>query len=316
MKKKNLLVTGGSGFIGINLLKTLSKRKEYNIIATYYTSKNFYKVKGVKYIKSNLEVTNQCLKVTEKIDIVIMCAANSSGAAVIEKTPLVHLTPNIRMNLNMLEASHKNKIKKFIFISSNTVYPVSKNSMAESDSNYNFFYKYHTVAWMKKFSEIVCNIYSNKIKSKMQTIIIRPGNLYGPYDKFDPRKAKVIPSLITRVAKRENPIIVWGDGKDLKDFLYIDDFCKILVKIVKREKKFEIFNIASGNSITINSIIEKLVKIEKIKNCRIQYDKTKPKMIPKRLINISKVVREYKFKPSTNIEAGLKKTLAWYKKNY
>ena len=102
------------------------------------------------------------------------------------------------MNLNMLEASHKNKVKKFVFISSNTVYPVSDNSMKENDSNYNFFYKYHTVAWMKKFSEIVCDIYSNKIKSKMQTVIIRPGNLYGPHDKFDPGKAKVVPSLITR----------------------------------------------------------------------------------------------------------------------
>ena len=316
MRKKNLLVTGGSGFIGINLLKILSKRKEYRIFSTYCNSKNFYKVKGVKYIKSNLEVSNQCLKITKKVDIVIMCAANSSGAAVMEKTPLVHLTPNIRMNLNMLEASHKNKVKKFVFISSNTVYPVSRNSMTENDSNYNFFYKYHTVAWMKKFSEIVCDIYSNKIKSKMQTLIIRPGNLYGPYDKFDPDKAKVIPSLISRVVKRENPITVWGDGKDLKDFLYIEDFCKIFDKIVKSEKKFEIFNIASGNSITIKNILDKLIKIEKIKNCVIEYDKTKPTMIPKRLINIGKIKKKYKFKPTTTIEAGLKKTLFWYKKNY
>lgn len=220
------------------------------------------------------------------------------------------------MNLNMLEASHKNKVKKFVFISSNTVYPVSDNSMNENDSNYNFFYKYHTVAWMKKFSEIVCDIYSNKIKSKMQTVIIRPGNLYGPHDKFDPGKAKVVPSLITRVVNRENPIIVWGDGMDLKDFLYIEDFCKILAKIIKSEKKFEIFNIASGNSITIKNILNKLIKIEKIKYCRIKYDKTKPTMIPKRLININKIKKKYKFKPSTTIEAGLKKTIAWYKKNY
>ncbi|WP_440924845.1 NAD-dependent epimerase/dehydratase family protein [Candidatus Pelagibacter sp.] len=316
MKKKNILVTGGSGFVGINLLKILSKKKEYKIISTYLSSKNFYKVKGVKYVRSNLEVANQCLKITENIDIVIMCAANSSGAAVMEKTPLVHLTPNMRMNLNMLEASHKNNVKKFVFISSNTVYPVSDYSMKENDSNYNFFYKYHTVAWMKKFSEIVCDIYSNKIKSKMQTVIIRPGNLYGPHDKFDPGKAKVVPSLITRVVNRENPIIVWGDGMDLKDFLYIEDFCKILAKIVKSEKKFAIFNIASGNSITIKNILNKLIKIEKIKYCRIKYDKTKPTMIPKRLISINKIKKKYKFKPSTTIETGLKKTLAWYKKNY
>tara|TARA_B110000238_G_C16063104_1_gene411444 strand:+ start:74 stop:1027 length:954 start_codon:yes stop_codon:yes gene_type:complete len=312
--KKNLLVTGGSGFIGINLLKVLTKLKKYKITATYFSSKNFYRVKNVKYIKANLEETKSCLKITKNIDIIVMCAANSSGAAVMEKSPLVHLTPNIRMNLNMLEAAHLHSVNKFIFISSNTVYPVSDFAMKEGDVQFNFFEKYHIVGWMKRFSEIVCEIYSKKIKNKMKTIIIRPGNLYGPHDKFDPKKSKVIPSLISKVSARQNPINVWGDGMDLKDFLYIEDFCDVLVKIINRTKNFETYNVASGKSVTIRKILKILIKIEKLENNEIDYDSSKPTMIPKRLINITKIKKQFKFKPSISLEEGLVRTIKWYKK--
>ena len=312
--KKNLLVTGGSGFIGINLLKVLTKLKKYKITATYFSSKNFYRVKNVKYIKANLEETKSCLKITKNIDIIVMCAANSSGAAVMEKSPLVHLTPNIRMNLNMLEAAHLHSVNKFIFISSNTVYPVSDFAMKEGDAQFNFFEKYHIVGWMKRFSEIVCEIYSKKIKNKMKTIIIRPGNLYGPHDKFDPKKSKVIPSLISKVSARQNPINVWGDGMDLKDFLYIEDFCDVLVKIINRTKNFETYNVASGKSVTIRKILKILIKIEKLENNEIDYDSSKPTMIPKRLINITKIKKQFKFKPSISLEEGLVRTIKWYKK--
>lgn len=311
--KKNLLVTGGSGFIGINLLKALTKLKKYKITATYFSSKNFYRVKNVKYIKANLEEKKSCLKVTKNIDLIVMCAANSSGAAVMEKTPLVHLTPNIRMNLNMLEAAHLHSVNKFIFISSNTVYPVSDFAMKEGDAQFNFFEKYHIVGWMKRFSEVVCEIYAKRIGKKMKTIIIRPGNLYGPHDKFDPKKSKVIPSLISKVSAKQNPINVWGDGKDLKDFLYIKDFCDVVLKIINRAKNFETYNVASGRSVTIRKILKILIKIEKLKKSNIYYDSSKPTMIPKRLINISKIKKQFNFKPSISLEKGLAQTIRWYK---
>jgi GDP-L-fucose synthase len=311
--KKNLLVTGGSGFIGVNLLKELSKLKKYKITATYFKAKNFYKVNKVKYIKTDLEKLKNCHKVSKNIDIVVMCAANSSGAAVMDKTPLVHLTPNIRMNLNMLEAAYSQGVRKFIFISSNTVYPVSNFAMRETDAKFDFFEKYHVVGWMKRFSEIVCEIYSKKIKNPMQTIVVRPGNLYGPHDKFDPAKAKVIPSLIAKIVNRQNPISVWGNGKDLKDFLYIDDFCRALIKIINLNTDFDTFNIASGKSITIKEVLKILMKIENLRNTRVFYDLLKPTMIPKRLISISKIKKQFMYKSLISIEEGLKRTLNWYK---
>jgi GDP-L-fucose synthase len=311
--KKNLLVTGGSGFIGVNLLKELSKLKKYKITATYFKAKNFYKVNKVKYIKTDLEKLKNCHEVCKNIDIIVMCASNSSGAAVMDKTPLVHLTPNIRMNLNMLEAAYSQGVRKFIFISSNTVYPVSNFAMREIDAKFDFFEKYHVVGWMKRFSEIVCEIYSKKIKNPMQTIIVRPGNLYGPHDKFDPAKAKVIPSLIAKIVNRQNPINVWGNGKDLKDFLYIDDFCRALIKIININTDFNTFNIASGKSITIKEVLKILMKIENLRNTRIFYDLSKPTMIPKRLISISKIKKQFAYKSLISIEEGLKRTLNWYK---
>ena len=311
---QKILVKGGSGFIGTNYLKSI-EGKFTKIRSNYFQNDNFSKVNGVEYIKADLENVSDCKELCEDIDIVVMCAAISSGAAIMEKTPLVHLTPNIRMNLNMLEAAYECGVKKFVFISSNTVYPHVDYAVKEGDSQYSFFEKYHVVGWMKKFTEEVCEIYSKKIKKKMTTIVVRPGNLYGPYDKFDIEKSKVIASLIRKVVEKQNPINVWGDGEDLKDFLYIDDFVEGLNKIVFDINKFEVINLASGKGITIKEILNLIIKLEKAENLEVEYDKSKPTMIPKRLINISKAKELLNFNPKTNMEDGLHKTIKWFKEN-
>ncbi len=313
---KNILVTGGSGFIGKNLISSLKKINKYKIFSNFYTNEKFNKPQDVIFKKANLENLNECIDLCVDKNIVVMCAANSSGAAVMEKTPLVHLSPNIRMNVNMLEAAFQTGVEKFIFISSNTVYPHVEFDVKEEDASFEFFDKYYVVGWMKRFSEIVAEIYSKKIKQNdMQTIIVRPGNLYGPNDKFDPEKSKVIPSLIRKVVERQNPIHVWGDGKDLKDFLYIDDFTNALIRIINNVNNYEVLNIASGKGVTIREILSMILKIEKAENLEINYDLSMPTMIPKRLINIEKAKKLINFNPETSLEEGLKKTINWYKSN-
>ena len=313
---KNILITGGSGFVGTNFLKKLSENLDLNLTANYFLNETFNKIKNVNYLKKNLENLNECRDICKNIDVVVMCTANSSGAAVMEKTPLVHLSPNIRMNINMMEAAYEAQVKKFIFISSNTVYPAVDFDVKEEDVNFEFFEKYYVVGWMKRFSEIVAEIYSNKTKNnKMKTIIIRPGNLYGPFDKFDPEKSKVIPSLIRKVVEKQNPLKVWGDGKDLKDFLYISDFIDILEKITLHYNDTNVFNIASGTGITIREILSKIIELEKASDLKIEYDESMPTMIPKRLINIDKAKKILKFEPKVSIGIGLAQTIDWFKKN-
>jgi GDP-L-fucose synthase len=312
--KLKVLVAGASGFIGMNLLTELSKTKSFELFGIYNKKKP--NIKKIKYYKFDLENKANCLRATKDIDIVVMCAAKSSGAKVILNNPMAHLNPNIIMNTHMLEASYINKVKKFIFISSNTVYPNSTRSMKEKDSNYNFFEKYFIVGWMKKFSEMMCLMYSKKIKNPMQTLIIRPGNLYGPYDKYSWNESKVVAATIRKVYEKHNPIEVWGDGKDIKDFLYIDDFIACLVKLIKKNTGvFNIFNVASGKQTTINMVLSKLIKIQKIKNVNIVYNKNIPSLIPVRKIDISKIRKFVRWYPRVSLEKGLKKTLEWYKKN-
>jgi len=247
---------------------------------------------------------------------VLMAAAVSSGAKIIQSNPLIHLNDNILMNTIALEESYKQKVKKFIFLSSNTVYPLTDDAVIEKDARFDFYKSYHIVAWMKRFTEIMCDMYSTKLNQNMNTLIIRPGNLYGPHDKFDWEKSKVIPALIRKIIENDEQINIWGDGKDIKDFLYIDDFIDALYELILNYNKIDIFNIASGMPITINEIIDILKKILNKNNLKVNHDLTKPSMIPIRKINISKIKNKIKWSPTIPMHEGLKKTINWYKGHF
>ena len=306
--KKKIIIIGGSGFIGTNILKKIDKKKNY-VFSTFFKSKKYKNVTGVKYYKGNLKNINFCRKVTKSIDTVIMCAAVSSGAMVMQTNPMFHVDDNIIMNTNILKASSENKVKKFIFISSNTVCPVSLKAMSEKDVNYLLFDKYFNVGWMKIFSEKMCQMYKNK----MNILVIRPGNIFGPNDKFDVVKSKVIPSLIRKFETKKT-IEIWGDGKDIKDFIYIEDFVTILLKLINKPFNFIILNVASGKSISLKKIIDFLSKVYNKKKQNIVYDPSKPTMIPCRRVDIRKLKRFIKFKPKFTLEKGLLKTIKWYQK--
>ena len=306
--RSNILIVGGSGFVGKNILKQIDYT-QYNVYATRNKSKKYLKSNKIKYFKGNLKNLKFCEKITCSIDIVIMCAAVSSGAMIIQNNPMFHVDENIIMNQNILKASAKNKVKKFLFLSSNTVYPVGKKPMKETDMNYNLFSKYFNVGWMKIFSEKLCEMY----KDKMIINIIRPANLYGPYDKFDPARSKVVPALIRKFEK-QNVIEVWGSGKDVKDFLFIEDFVVNLLMVVKKVNKFSILNICSSNSISLIKIINILKKIYKFKQKKIKFNKSKPSMIPYRKISNKKIKSLIKFQLSNSLEEGIIKTVKWYKK--
>lgn len=315
IKGSNILVTGAAGFIGTSLIDRLVEMGA-NVTGTIYTRRPQVNNPNVMYLKADLTKMEDCISVCKGQDYIFMCAANSSGAGVMEKSPLSHLTPNVIMNTQMLAAAYEQKIKKFVFISSNTVYPLTDFAVKEEDVTYKFYQSYHIVAWMKMFSEEMCGMYSNHIKHPMRTLVIRPANLYGPYDKYNRSESKVIAALIRRVAEKENPLKVWGDGNDLKDFLYIDDFINALIKLFSLDSDIGPVNVSSGNSITIKDVIKTLIDISDQSGLEINFDITKPSMIPIRLISNEYVKEITDWHPETTIYEGLKKTFDWYKKFY
>jgi GDP-L-fucose synthase len=311
-RDKSILVAGGNGFVGINLISKLIDLGA-RVRTTIYNNEPQIKFDGVEYLRGDLQDNIFCKQVTRNMDFVFMAAANSSGAAVIEKTPLVHLTPNAIMNTQLLSAAYENNIKKYCFISSNTVYPLTDFAVSEKDVNYDLFEKYFVVGWMKIFSEKMCEMYSTKISKPMATLIVRPGNLFGPFDKFSKSDSKVVASLIRKALEGQSPLEVWGDGNDIKDFLFIDDFISGLLQSFTLKGDFSVFNIASGDRTSIRDLLEVILRKTLNLNLEVIYDSTKPTMIPKRMIDISKIVKEVGWVPEISLESGVEKTITWYK---
>jgi GDP-L-fucose synthase len=312
---KNVLVAGATGFVGSHLTDRLVDLGA-NVTGTVHKTNLANKNPKARYLEVDLEIAKDCELVTKNIEFVFMCAANSSGAEVMTKTPLVHLTPNVIMNSQMLAASYANEVKKFCFISSNTVYPLTDFAVAETDVTGEFFEKYFIVGWMKRFSEIMCEMYAKKINKPMPTLIVRPGNLYGPRDKYKKKESKVIAALIRRSFEKENPFEVWGNGEDIKDFLYIDDFIDALLETFAKSTDFDIFNIASGVPVTIKDVLKDIIEISENQDIEVKFDTSKPTMIPIRMIDISKIKTEIGWQPKISIYDGLKQTYEWYSETY
>lgn len=312
-KGKKVLVAGGAGFVGTNLILKL-KELDAKITATYHRHKPQIKDSTVHYIKADLTQAENCNKAVKGKDYVFMCAANTSGAAVIEKTPLVHVTPNVIMNTLMMEAAYEAGAKKFLFISSNTIYPPFTHSVKEDEAwEAEPFEKYFPVAWMKRFGEKLGEIYSSKIKKTMTVVVVRPANIYGPYDDFNWETSHVISALVRKVIERHNPIEVWGDGKEIKDIIYVEDFIEGILLAMAKINKFTPINIGTGAGVSIKNILDKIIEIEKYHNAKVKYDKLKPTMIKKRILDVSLAKKILKFEFKTGIYEGLNNTINWYK---
>jgi len=313
---KKVLVVGGAGFVGVNLINELLRRGA-EIRATIHEKPPVIDDSRIEYVKVDLTKAEDCAKSVSGMDYVFMCAANTSGAAVIEKTPLVHVTPNVIMNTLMLEAAYVAGVKKYLWLSSNTVYPVADHPVKEDEMmDGEPFDKYYAVAWMKRFGEILCKMYSTKIKEPMTTVVVRPANIYGIYDDFAWETSHVVPALLRKAIERMDPFEVWGDGKDIKDLIYVEDFVEGILLAMEKMEKYDPINIGTGVPVTVRDVLGAALEAADYTDAKIEYDTSKPSMIPKRLIDVSKAESLLGFKAHTTLKEGIRKTVEWYKSTY
>ena len=122
----------------------------------------------------------------------------------------------------------------------------------------------------------------------MKTVVVRPANAYGPYDDFEWETSHVVPALIRRVVERHNPLEVWGDGNDIKDLIFIDDLVEGILLAMEKLDTFEQINIRTGRPISIKEALNTMLKVDNYNDAKVAFDASKPTMIPKRLIDVSK----------------------------
>ena len=229
--------------------------------------------------------------VTTNIDVIFHCAANTTNALDTKVNPLLHVTQNVEMNVNLMEQAWKNKVRKFMYISSNTVYPdLGKNYCYEEENcqTPNIYPVYKAVGNMKRYGETLCDFLSNHIHTPMQCVIIRPSNAFGPNDKYDYEKCHVTPANIRKVADGLNPIPVWGDGSEIRDIIHVDDMVSGFICVAENVDTYDVYNVCYGQGYSVNEVLNTIKEIEGNTN-PIEYVNNKAPMIPVRLLSNDKL---------------------------
>ena len=313
---KNLLICGGSGFIGRNCVEHLSKNTGYKITATYFSEQKYEPVEGVEFIKVDLRDESAVKEIMKGKDIIVQAAATTTGAKDVINSPYLHVTDNAVMNSWIFREAVLNKVEHLIFFSCTVMY--QSKDVAQSEADWSaadrIYSNYYGVGNTKVYLENMCDFYSQIGETKFTAI--RHSNVFGPYDKYDLDKCHVVPAFINKIINSENTLEVWGTGEAKRDIVYIDDLIDMVERIIdKQDTKYELFNCGAGRAYSIAELADTIMAVND-KSLTLEYNTSKPNIPTTVILDCTKAEQRLGWKPTTNILEGMKKTSDWYKANY
>jgi GDP-L-fucose synthase len=305
-KDKHILVTGGSGMVGRELVQLLLDRDAIVRVVSLDEPIDFFE--EVEFIKKDLTNWHNCIDICTGMDYVFHVAGVKSSAAMPKIKPLDYFIPMMRFNTNMMEAAFRRGVKWYLYTSSYGVYAPSE--ISHEDDMWKTFPSDNDKlpGWAKRMGELQAEGY--KIQHGWDNIsIVRPANIYGNWDNFDLETAMVIPSLI-RKASENDVLSVWGDGTPIRDFIHARDVARGMVFAVEN-KITEPLNLGSGDGVQIKDLA---FTIANCFNVSLSFDSSKPNGDHKRVLDMSRI-HSYGFKNSISIKDGINETIEWYLNN-
>ncbi len=309
-----LLVTGGAGFIGSCFIRhVLSKHKDYEIInldkLTYAGNiENLDDIKNdprYQFVKGDIVDKNLAMELTSEVDVVVNFAAESHVDRSIEG-PEIFIETNVKGTLNLLQASLKNKVKRYLQVSTDEVYGTLGKT--------GYFYETTPLAPNSPYSaskasaDMLVRAYFETYK--MPNLITRCSNNYGPYQYPE----KLIPFFITKLLKGEK-VPVYGDGLNVRDWLYVYDHCEAIDTVLNKGREGEVYNIGGHNEKTNMEITRLILDAMGKDESSIEYVQDRLGHDRRYAIANDKIQSELGFEPSIKFEDGIKLTIQWYLNN-
>lgn len=306
---KKVLVTGGRGFIGSEIVKELIKRGSRVIITTH--DSNIQKRNNsndAQLIKADLTNYKDCFIATKNIDIVLNFAAMDGGYIFKNKYSSEIFRTNTQIILNILEAAKINKVDRVLLMSSIDIYsqkvPSPVNEKFEFIENFNG--KNFGYVWSKRFSEIAAKTYYQQYNLKIA--IARAGNVYGPRDSKGKEKSRIIPTLIDKAIKGQD-IILFGDGSQKKSFLYISDLAEALLNLTEKHPFCDPVNIASQEYISLKDLARLIINLTDSKSKIFFKNDDKLNKHKNLTIDTKKARKILSFNPRFSLRSGLIETI-------
>ena len=306
-KNKNCLITGGTGMIGREISKLLLDC-DANVKVISLDKLTIHE--KVDHVYGDLTNFEFCREQTKDMDCVFHVAGIKGSVKVTLEKPSSFFVPLLMFNTNVLEASRINNVKKLVYTSSIGAYSNNEIFVESEDEDQGPPMDMYP-GWAKRMAEMQIKAYQVQYNLEDYSIV-RPCNVYGPGDNFDPDNAMVIPSLMSRIRSGENPMRIWGDGSAVRDFAFARDVAKGTIQALFYGTKGRYLNLGSGKGITIKDLVETL---NSFLDFKYEFDTSKSSGWPKRLMNISLAKEMINYNPTTSLEDGLKETWNWFLKN-
>ena len=304
-KTKKILVTGGNGFLGSSLVRSLKQLNPALLLTPSSSS-------------CDLRLKENCKNITKDVDVVFHVAAHVGGIGLNKEKPGELFYDNILMGTYLIDEARKNGVEKFISLGTMCSYPKITPQPIKEEFLWDGYPEEVTSAYgLAKKMQIVQSL-SYKQQYDFNSINIFVTNLYGRDDNFVGTNSHVIPAMIEKFwnAKKNNlPFVeLWGDGTPTRDFLYVDDAVDGLILAAEKYQDTLPLNLGSGNEITIEKLAILIMNLFDL-DLEIKWNSTMPNGQSKRCVSIEKAKNTINFNPKTSLEEGLKITIDWYKKS-
>ena len=305
-KHKKVLVTGGTGLIGSQIVDILLSANAYVSTCSLDEIVLDERVEHEFVDLANFAI---CQRLTEGMDYVFHIAGIKGSIEVTRSKPASFFVPLLQMNTNVLEACRLNEVGKVVYTSSIGAYS-SKEVFKETDIEIEPPMDMYP-GWAKRMAEMQIQAY--KIQYGLTNFaIVRPCNVYGPGDNFDPNNAMVIPSLMYKIYRGDDPVIIWGDGKAVRDFAYSRDVAEGIILALYYGTDSTYYNLGSGIGYSIQELVETLHSFIPF---NYEFDTSKASGYSKRVMDISLAREKLGYNPATTLAEGLMLTWNWFLEN-
>jgi UDP-glucose 4-epimerase len=308
---REVLVTGGAGFIGSFLVEALVDRGANVVVADNFSRGGPERIEHlqdeIELLPTDLTTHKGCVEATDGIDDVFHLAASVGGIHYIKRENVGGLTPSVLMNQHMLEAAETNGVDRFLFASSACLYRQQHDELNRFSEDQAIPADPHsTYGWAKVLGEVACDAYHTD--TELDTGAVRIFNCYGPRESLDPDSSHVIPSLCRKVVEADDgdSVELFGDGSQQRGFIYVTDLVEGMLRAMDRKTDGEPINLGNGEEVvSINELAETIIEISG-KDLEIEHDLSKPTGTDKYAADTTKMEAELEWTPSTTLEEGVR----------
>lgn len=305
LEDKQILVTGGAGFLGKQVVEQLVQ-----------SGANPDKIAVPRSRDCDLRDLDSCAKAAKDCDIIVHLAAHVGGIGLNREKPAELFYDNLMMGAQLIHAAYEAGVSKFVCVGTICAYPKFTPVPFKEDDLWKGYPEETNAPYGIAKKALLVQLQSYRQQYGFDGIYLLPVNLYGPEDNFNPESSHVIPALIRKVheaqQRGDKTLPVWGDGSPTREFLYSTDAARGIVMATQKYDEPEPVNLGTNYEISIRDLVELICELMEFSG-EIVWETDKPNGQPRRCLDTSRAQEKFGFEAKTEFRQGLKNTIDWYR---